>query len=69
MSFHKGIKMNKIDNFSRLIITQAVCIVIIISSVIAVKYFFKGTYQKLLSWYNENVCVTTDINEVLSDEI
>ena len=61
--------MNKADNLTKLIITQAICVLIIISSVIAVKYFFGGTYKKLLSWYKENICVTTDINEVLSDEV
>jgi hypothetical protein len=61
--------MNKADNLTKLIITQAICVLIIISSVITVKYFFGGTYKKLLSWYKENICVTTDINEVLSDEV
>ena len=69
MIFHKGIKMNKNDNLTRLVITQTVCVLIIILSVITVKYFFKGTYKKLLYWYKENVCVGTDINEVLSHEI
>ncbi len=61
--------MNKADNLTKLIITQTICVLIIILSVITVKYFFGGTYKKLLSWYSENVCVTTDISEVLSDEI
>ena len=61
--------MNKADNLTKLIITQAICVLIIILSVITVKYFFGGTYKKILSWYKENICVTTDINEVLSDEI
>jgi len=57
------------DNLTKLIITQTVCVAIILLSIITVKYFFKGTYKKLLKFYNENICVTTDINEVLSDEI
>ena len=61
--------MNKADNLTRLIMTQTVCVLIIILSVVTVKYFFKGTYKKLLSWYTESVLVNTDINEVLSDEI
>lgn len=61
--------MNKTDNLARLIIAQAVCILIILSSVLVIKYFFKGTYKQLTKWYIDNVCVDTDINEVLEDEI
>lgn len=61
--------MKTFDKIAALIITQSVCVLIIITSVLVTKYFFKGTYKKLDSWYKENVCVTTDINEVLSDEI
>ncbi len=61
--------MQKKDNLYRLIITQSICIGIIILSVLVTKYFFKGTYKKFVAWYNRNVTVTTDINEVLSDEI
>lgn len=61
--------MKTFDKIAALIITQSVCVLIIITSVLVTKYFFKGTYKKLGSWYKENVCVTTDINEVLSNEI
>lgn len=61
--------MNKADNLTKLVIAQTICVLIIILSVVTVKYFFKGTYKKLLSWYKEEVLVTTDINEVLLDEI
>lgn len=61
--------MNKTDNLARLIIAQAVCVLIILSSVLVIKYFFKGTYKQLTKWYIDNVCVDTDINEVLEDEI
>ena len=61
--------MNKTDNLARLIIAQTVCVLIIISSVLVIKYFFKGTYKHLAKWYTQNVCVDTDINEVLEDEI
>ena len=61
--------MNKTDNLAKLIIAQTVCVLIIISSVLVIKYFFKGTYKQLTKWYIDNVCVDTDINEVLEDEI
>ncbi len=61
--------MNRTDNLTKLVIAQSVCVLVIILSIVTIKYFFKGTYKKLLNWYTENICVTTDINEVLSDEI
>lgn len=61
--------MSKTDNLYRLIIAQTICVAIIILSILFTKYFFKNTYNKFLAWYKENVTVTTDVNEVLGDEI
>lgn len=55
--------------FFGIIITEAVVTLIIILSVLAVKYFLKGTYLSLKEWYSVNICAETDINEVLDDEI
>ncbi len=55
--------------FFGIIITEAVVTLIIILSVLAVKYFLKGTYLSLKEWYCVNICAETDINEVLDDEI
>ena len=55
--------------FFGIIITEAVVTLIIILSVLAVKYFFKGTYQSLKEWYTASICAETDLNEVLDDEI
>ena len=38
---------------------------VILLSVIAVKYFFKGTYPSLKEWYNTNICAETDVGEVI----
>lgn len=59
----------KSGGFLGIIITEAVVTAVILLSVIAVKYFFKGTYPSLKEWYNTNICAETDINEVLDDEI
>ncbi len=61
--------MPKADNLYKLIIAQSICVLLIILSVAVTKYFFKGTYKKFVKWYDENVTVTTDVNEVLSNEI
>lgn len=61
--------MKFFDKVLPLIIAQSVCVLIIISSVLVLKYFFKSTYLQVKNWYSQNVCVDTDINEVLNDEI
>lgn len=52
-----------------MIILQAVCVLLIILSVLAVKYFYKSEFKKVQAFYYENIAVDTDINEVLKDEV
>lgn len=53
------------SRFAEIFITQMICAVIILAAVLIVKYFYKDTFLKLQSWYTENICTETDINEVL----
>ena len=55
--------------FYKVIILQAVCVVLIISSMLTIKYFFKDEFQKVKAFYRHNVVVDTDINEVLGDAV
>lgn len=55
--------------FFGILITQMTVTLIILLSVLAVKYFFKSTYKELKVWYDTNICAETDINEVLDDEV
>ena len=55
--------------FYKVIILQAVCVLIIILSLLAIKYFFKGEFKEVQAFYYENIAVDTDINEVLKDEV
>lgn len=55
--------------FLGIIITEAAVTLIILISVLCVKYFFKSAYPSLKEWYTESVCAETDINEVLDNEI
>ena len=48
-----------------IIITQAIVTAVILLSVIAVTYFFKGTYGDLKEWYTADICAETDVNEVI----
>ena len=53
------------SRFSEILITQIIAMVIILISVLIIKYFFKSTYENLKVWYKEDICANTDIQEVL----
>lgn len=53
------------SRFSEILITQIIAMVIILISVLIIKYFFKSTYEDLKAWYKEDICANTDIQEVL----
>ncbi len=50
-------------------ITQAICISLILLSLIAIKYLFKPTYKELEKWYRNNMLSDTAVSEVLDFEI
>lgn len=52
-------------NFINIIITQAICVALVIGVVFIFKYFFKNDYKEIKGWYNKEVATDTDINEVL----
>lgn len=55
-----------VNGYFAIVITQCVCVIIILLTVICVKFFFKGTYNQLKSFYDSQICIDTDIDEVLS---
>jgi hypothetical protein len=57
------------SGFFGIITTQITVTIIILLSVLAVKYLFKDTYASLKEWYTLNICAETDINEVLDNEV
>ena len=61
-------KAKNVNCYFCIVITQAVCVAIILISLICIKYFFKSTYKKINTFYNEEICSTTDVNEVINNE-
>lgn len=62
-------KILKPDNkWLNIIITQILCVSIILLSIIIMKYFFKGTFNSVKEWYEINICNDTDVNEVLRSD-
>ena len=53
------------DNYVKLLIIEGIIAVIIISSVLILKFGFKDTYNDFENWYKENVLTDTDIYEVV----
>lgn len=47
-----------------ILISEAIVTLIIIFSVLAVKYFFKDTFTQLAQWYSTNICAETEADEV-----
>jgi len=48
-----------------IIITQSVCVALILLTLFVVKLFFVDTYKEAKKWYSDNICIDTSISEVL----
>lgn len=54
--------------FLKIIITQIVCVAILIATVLVIKIFFSGSYKRVKNWYNENICSQTTISDILESD-
>ena len=68
MEAEEAVKAKQTDRWAQIIITECICVGIILISVLVIKYFFKDTYNELKVWYEKNICDTTEISEVLETE-
>ena len=55
------------DIYMKISIVQAVFVLAVILSLVITKYFFKNTYTQIKQWYEQNICVSTDVNEVMEE--
>lgn len=55
--------------FYKTVVVQSVCILIILLSVVVMKYFFKSAYNEVEKFYREEILSDTSISEVLPNEI
>ncbi len=56
---------NEKNYYINIIITQFICVTLILLSVLAVKYIFKAHYGEVVAWYNTYMCDDTSVDEVL----
>ncbi len=57
--------MTFLDWFYKVLILQSVCIIIMLSAVLILKYFYKGEFSRVENFYKEYITSDTDVNEVL----
>lgn len=56
---------HKENMYVNIIITQAICVILIFLSVLTLKYLFKGEYKNFKGWYLEEITADTRIEEVI----
>lgn len=56
------------NRLADIIITQAVCVIIILLTLTVIKYFFKSHFEEIKKWYNLHICSDTNISEILSSD-
>ena len=57
----------KVDYIYKIVVTQVICVALIMASVLVVKYFFKSTYIELKDFYEIYICDDTSVEEVLKE--
>ncbi len=51
--------------YYKALIVQGACVLLMLLSVLALKYFYKAEFKEVQKFYNDYIAVDTDINEVL----
>ena len=55
--------------FYKTVIVESICVLIILLSIIIMKYFFKSTFLQVDKFYTQEILSDTRIEEVLPNEI
>lgn len=51
--------------YINIVITQLICVLLVLISILVLKYCFKSDYEKFKAWYLEEITPTTSVSEVL----
>lgn len=51
--------------YINIVITQFICVVLVLASVLVLKYCNKTEYKKVKVWYEREIIPTTSVSEVL----
>ena len=55
----------KTDYIYKIVITQIICVVLLLAVVAITKYIFKDTYKELKVWYETYICDDTTVSEIM----
>lgn len=55
----------KSDYLYKIIITQVICITMILATIAITKYVFKSTYKELKTLYETYICDDTTVSEIM----
>lgn len=55
--------------FYKAVIIEGIAVLLILLSILTLKYFFKGEFKKVQDFHIKYIAVDTDINEVLENEV
>ena len=53
------------ETFSKIIIIEVICVTIVLLSLLTTKLFFGDIFSGIKKWYESNVCMDTDIEQVI----
>lgn len=59
---------SKADPYVSIIVMQCIVCAIILLAFFVIKFAFKGYFTEIKNWYDNNVNVDTDINQILNNE-
>lgn len=57
----------KVDYIYKIIVTQVICVALIMITILVAKYFFKTAYTELKDFYEIYICDDTSVEEVLRE--
>lgn len=56
---------NKMSSFVKIMLCELIFTVLVLSAVLAVKYFFKGKFEGVKNFYEKYLLTDTSVSEVL----
>ena len=57
------------SGFVAIVLTQAVCIAVILIAVLIIKFFFGQSFREVQKWYGDNILDETCVSDVFSEEL
>ena len=56
------------NNFHKIIAVEAICAVVLLLGIVAVRYINKEAFEQIRAFYQQNILTETSVSEVLEEE-